>query len=68
MSGARVGTNVAKVPYGGNNDRPGGASVVATSLDVEVLQFAIAAGNRQTRRLARQNLARLQRKPAGSGR
>ncbi len=66
MSGASVGTNPAKVPFSGNNDRPGGASVLGRSHDPEVLRFAIATGNRQTRRLARQTLARMQRKdPAG---
>ncbi len=69
MSGASVGTNAAKVPYSGNNDRPGGASVLGQSQDPEVLRFAIATGNRQTRRLARQTLARMQRKdPAGQKR
>ncbi len=62
MSGSSVGTNPAKVPYSGNNDRPGGASVLGQSHDPEVLRFAIATGNRQTRRLARQTLARIQRK------
>jgi hypothetical protein len=62
MSGASVGANPAKVPYGGNNDRPGGASDLGQSNDPEVLRFAIATGNRQTRRLARQTLARIQRK------
>lgn len=66
MSGASVGTNPAKVPYTGNNDRPGGASPLATSRDPGVLLMCIATGNRQTRRLARQTLARIQRKdPAG---
>lgn len=62
MSCAGVGANPAKAPYGGNNDRPGGASALGQSLDPEVLRFAIATGNRQTRRLARQSLARIQRK------
>lgn len=64
MSGAGMGTNAVKTPYGGNNDRPGGASELATSRDPETLQFAIATGNRQTRRLALQKLARLQRRAA----
>ncbi len=64
MSGAGLGTNAVKVPFGSNNDRPGGASVLATSRDIDTLQFAIVTGNRQTRRLARQNLARIQRKTA----
>ena len=61
MSAAGVGRNPAKVPFSGNNDRPGGASDVATSLDPGALRFAIATGNRQTKRLALKNLARLQR-------
>lgn len=61
MSGAGVGRNPANVPFCGNNDRPGGASDVATSRDPEALRFAIANGNRQTKRLAQKNLARLQR-------
>ena len=61
MSGASACRNAAKTPYVGNNDRPGGASALATSRDPESLRFAIATGNRQTKRLARQNLARLQR-------
>ena len=64
MSGASLGTNAAKTPYSGNNDRPSGASVLATSRDIDALRFAIATGNRQTRRLAVQTLARLQRQAA----
>ena len=55
MSGAGLGTNAAKVPYSGNNTRPGGASPMAESTDPETLRFAMATGNRQTRRLARKN-------------
>jgi hypothetical protein len=62
MSGASVCTNPARAPYIGNNDRPGGASALGQSLDPEVLRHAIETGNRQTRRLARQTLARVQRK------
>ena len=61
MSAAGVGRNPAKVPFSGNNDRRGGAADVATSRDPEALRFAIATGNRQTKRLALQNLARLER-------
>ncbi len=61
MSSASLGTNPAKVPYTGNNDRPGGASALAKSRDPDVLRMCIASGNRQTRRLARQTLARIQR-------
>ena len=61
MSAAGIGRNPAKVPFSGNNDRPGGAAEVATSRDPEALRFAIATGNRQTKRLALKNLARLQR-------
>lgn len=61
MSGAGLGTNAAKVPNGGNNTRPGGASPIAESADPETLRFAIATGNRQTRRLARKNLRKAQR-------
>ena len=64
MSGAGLGTNGLTMPFGGNNDRPGGASELATSRDIGALQFAIATGNRQTRRLASKNLARVQRKAA----
>ena len=64
MSGVGVGSNPAKAPFGGNNDRPGGASVLATSRDADELRFSVATGNRQTRRLALKNLARLQRNPA----
>lgn len=59
MSGAKLGNNAAKVPFGCNNDRPGGASLLATSLDPNELQFAVENGNRQTRRLALQKLARM---------
>ena len=62
MSGASVGRNPAKTGFGSNNDRPGGASVQATSRNPDELQFAIVTGNRQTRRLALKNLVRLQRK------
>ena len=64
MSGAGMGTNPASFFVGFNNDRPGGATVLAASRDVDTLKFAIATGNRQTRRLAAQNLARTQRKEA----
>ena len=64
MSSAATGTNAAKTPYGCNNDRPGGASELATSHDPEVLKFAIATGNRQTRRLALKKLTRLQQQAA----
>ena len=61
MSSAATGTNAAKTPYGCNNDRPGGASELAASRDLAVLQFAIAVGNRQTRRLAQKNAKRIER-------
>ena len=61
MSGARCGTNAMKVPFGGNNTRPGGAAPIAESTDADVLRFALATGNRQTRRLALKNLRRTQR-------
>ena len=61
MSAAGVGRNPAKTPFSGNNDPPGGAADVATSRDPEAQRFAIATGNRQTKRLALQNLARLER-------
>ena len=64
MSCAGLGGNPARVPFKGNNDRPGGASELATSRDIEELRFAVATGNRQTRRLAVQTLARLQRQAA----
>jgi hypothetical protein len=64
MSSAGLGGNPAKTPHLANNDRPGGASALATSRDPDALALAIAMGNRQTRRLALKNLARLQRNPA----
>ena len=64
MSGASLGGNPVKVRYLGNNDRPGGASLLGKSLDIDELRFAITYGNRQTRRLAMQTLARLQRQAA----
>lgn len=64
MSGPRACANAAKVPFSGNNDRPGGADALAMSRDVEVLQFAISTGNRQTRRLAQKNLDKMQRQSA----
>ena len=64
MSGPGVGGNPAKTPYGANNERPGGASALATSRDADQLRIAVAMGNRQTRRLALKNLARLQRNAA----
>lgn len=62
MSGAGLGTNAVRVLFGSNNDRPGGASTLAISRDPEVLQLAISTGNRQTRRLAKKNLAKKPRK------
>lgn len=64
MSSASVGRNPAKTPFRGNQDRPSGASALATSRDPDALELAIATGNRQTRRLALQKLARLQRHAA----
>ena len=61
MSGAKAGTGGL---FGCNQDRPGGADALATSRDIEALMFAIATGNRQTRRLARQNLQKMQRQAA----
>jgi hypothetical protein len=61
MSGAKMGGNCTKMPFAANNDRPSGASTLATSLDVNELQFAVATGNRQTKRLALRQLGRLRR-------
>ena len=62
MSSAKLGMNGAKAHYGCNNTRPGGASALASSGDAELLLFALETGNRQTRRLARKNLQKMQRK------
>lgn len=45
-----------------NAGRPFGCSQLATALDDEALRYAIAMGNRATRRVARRNLERLQRR------
>ncbi len=66
MSGAKLGTNATKTPFGCNQTRPGGADALATSRDADALLLAIATGNRQTRRLARQNLQKMQRQAAVS--
>jgi hypothetical protein len=55
---ARMGTNIRKVPPGANRDRANGASRIATSLNLDVLEHAAAFGNRATRRLALRNLRR----------
>lgn len=70
MSGAKLGTNGAKTPFGCNQDRPGGADALATSNDVDALLYALDTGNRQTRRLAAKNLKKVQRQspPVAAGR
>lgn len=61
MSGAKLCDNGNKTPFGANNDRPSGASAMATSLDVTTLRFVVATGNRESRRLATRQIKRIQR-------
>lgn len=47
------------MPWGAS--RPHGCSKLATAPDPRILRFAIATGNRATRRVAKRNLERLQK-------
>lgn len=62
MAGASMSRNGGKARFKANTTRPSGAAALATSRDRDGLLLALSTGNRQTRRLAAQNLQKMLRK------